>query len=307
MMVNNEMDGVFVPHVTPLTEDEEIDEDSLRNLVSSLSATEDIGGLIACTRVGEGPVLSFEEKKRVFEIASEEVDESVPLVGTVAPQSTKDAISKINEAATTGIDAVMIIPPLLFAWGEPSPEMRYNFFEQLDGRTDIPLVLFQVPIESYWYQPDTLARISQLDSVIAIKEASFNVKLFTDVVHTLKSSGGDISILSGNDRFLAQSFMLGIDGALVGVANIFPEEWVEMYELTRENRYNDALEKQEELLELKELLFRRPIVQATSRIKYGLKEQGIIDNATVRRPQPTITDQEKEELREELDKWQKGG
>ena len=80
-----------------------------------------------------------------------------------------------------------------------------------------------------------------------------------------------------------------------------------MYELTRENRYNDALEKQEELLELKELLFRRPIVQATSRIKYGLKEQGIIDNATVRRPQPTITDQEKEELREELDKWQKGG
>lgn len=295
-----EFSGVFVPHVTPLTEDESIDEQSLRTLVQNLSATDGLGGLASCTRVGEGPVLEYQEKLRVFEIVVEEAQTDLPIIGTVAPQSTSDAIQKIEGAAERGVEAVMVIPPLLFAWGEPSPEMRYQFFKQVTEATDVPLVLFQVPVESYWYDPDTLARISHLDSVVAIKEASFNVKLFTDVVHTLQNEGGEISILSGNDRFLAQSFMLGVDGALVGVANIFPEEWVEMYDLARENRYNDALEKQAELLELKELLFKRPIVAATSRIKYGLKEQSIIDDATVRRPQPVITDDEQDQLSTEL-------
>ncbi len=297
-----DFDGVFVPHVTPLHDDESIDEQSLRTLVRSISETDGIGGLASCTRVGEGPVLDFEEKCRVFEIVAEESRDGVPIVGTVAPQSTAEAVRKVNAAGDTGVDAVMVIPPLLFAWGEPSPEMRYRFFEKLDAETDVPIVLFQVPVQSYWYDADTLARISHLESVVAIKEASFNVQLFTDVVHTLHDDGGEISILSGNDRFLAQSFMLGIDGALVGVANLYPEEWVEMYDLAREHRYSEALAKQEDLLELKELLFRRPIVQATSRIKYGLQQQGTIEGATVRHPQPVIDEEEKDELRRELER-----
>lgn len=295
-------DGVFVPHVTPLTDDEEIDKQSLRDLVRELSDTEGLGGLASCTRVGEGPVLSFEEKSRVFEIVVEEAPDDLPIVGTVAPQSTAEAIERVEGAAAAGVDAVMIIPPLLFAWGEPSPEMRYAFYEQLDAATDVPVVLFQIPVESYWYDPDTLARISHLDNVVAIKEASFNVKLFSDVVHTLQHEGGEISILSGNDRFLAQSFMLGVDGALVGVANVFPEEWVEMYGLAREHRYNEALDKQADLLELKDLLFRRPIVTATSRIKWALAAQGTIEDATVRRPQPAISDEEIDRLGAELER-----
>jgi len=295
-------DGVFVPHVTPLTDDEEIDEESLRQLIRELAATDGLGGLASCTRVGEGPVLSYEEKLRVFEIVAEEAPDDVPRIGTVAPTSTADAVEKIEGASAAGADAVMVIPPLLFAWGEPSPEMRYRFFEQVDAETDVPIVLFQVPVESYWYEPDTLARISHLDTVVAIKEASFNVKLFSDVVHTLQQEGGDISILSGNDRFLAQSFMLGVQGALVGVANVFPEEWVEMYDLARQNRYNEALDKQADLLELKDLLFKRPIVTATSRIKWALAAQDVIDGATVRRPQPVISEEETAELRTELDR-----
>lgn len=295
-----DLNGVFVPHVTPLTSDGDVDEESLRRLINYFNDVDGLGGLASCTRVGEGPVLDFEEKQRVFEIVAEEAADDLPRIGTIAPQSTAEAIRRVNGAAEAGADAVMIVPPLLFAWGEPSPEMRYQFFKELNDATDVPMVIFQVPIESYWYDPDTLARISHLESVVGIKEASFNVKLFTDVVHTLKNDGGEISILSGNDRFLAQSFMLGVDGALVGVANIFPEEWVDMYGLAHENRYNEALSKQADLLELKELLFKRPIVAATSRIKYGLQHQNLIEDATVRRPQPVITESEQETLVAEL-------
>ncbi|QCS44986.1 dihydrodipicolinate synthase family protein [Natrinema versiforme] len=295
-----ELNGVFVPHVTPLTSEGDIDEQSLRRLIQYFNGVDGLGGLISCTRVGEGPVLTFEEKRRVFEIVTEEIDDDLPYVSTIAPRSTDEAVEKAIAAQEAGTDAVMVIPPLLFAWGNTSPEMRYRFFQELDERAGVPIVLFQVPIESYWYEPETLGRISQLESVIGIKEASFNVSLFTDVVHTLKNDGGEIDILSGNDRFLAQSFMLGIDGALVGVANVLPERWVEMYDLARQHRYAEALEIQEELLEVKELLFRQPIVTATSRIKYCLKLQGIIEDDYVRSPQPVVADDERADLRDQL-------
>lgn len=299
--IHDRLNGVFVPHVTPLTPEGEIDEPSLRSLIDYLGSTDDLGGLVSCTRVGEGPVLDYEEKLHVFDVVTDEKPEDLPFVGTVAPKSTAEAVEKVRGAGEAGVDAVMIIPPLLFAWGQASPDMRYEFFETLDEETDVPIVLFQVPVESYWYDPETLARISQLDNVVGIKEASFNVKLFTDVVHTLQNEGGDINILSGNDRFLAQSFMLGIEGALVGVANVLPERWVEMYDYARNEQYQEALSVQRELLEIKELLFKQPIVKATARIKYCLRQQGIIETDFVRGPQPGVTDSERTKLRGELD------
>lgn len=298
---HTDLGGVFVPHVTPQI-DGEVDETSLRALIDYLTETADLGGLASCTRVGEGPVLTYEEKLGVFEIVADQKPDDLPLVGTVAPQSTEEAVQKVQGATDAGADAVMVIPPLLFAWGQASPEMRYTFFETLDDRTDVPIVLFQVPVESYWYDADNLVRISHLENVVGIKEASFNVQLFTDVVHSLQNDGGDISILSGNDRFLAQSFMLGIEGALVGVANVMPDRWVEMYDLASEDRYKEALAVQDDLLEVKELLFSQPIVKATARIKFCLQQQGIIESAFVRGPQPGVDPDERDQLTAELER-----
>ncbi|MDX1748064.1 MAG: dihydrodipicolinate synthase family protein, partial [Halobacteriales archaeon] len=120
------MTGVFVPHVTPLDDDGAVDEASLERLVDYLCAA-DLGGLVSCARVGEGPVLSWEEKRRVVEVVAEETPADLPLVATVAPATTAEAVERINEAADAGADAAMIIPPLLFAWGQSSPEMRFRF------------------------------------------------------------------------------------------------------------------------------------------------------------------------------------
>jgi 4-hydroxy-tetrahydrodipicolinate synthase len=299
-MVGPELRGVFVPHVTPLDASGDIDVRSLESLIQRIGSVDGLGGLVSCARIGEGPVLSWDEQLRVYERVAEAKPGDVPHVATVGAGSTGEAIEKVRQVSAAGADAAMIIPPLLFAWGQSEPEMKYRFFEDLDAETDVPLVLFQVPVSSYWYDADTVARIASLDGVAAIKEASFNVQLFTAVVQTLKAEGRDISILSGNDRFLAQSFMLGIDGALVGVANLLTERWVEMYTHAANNRYSEALGLQEELLEIKDLTFKQPIVEATARIKYCLAEQGVIANDAVRRPQLGLSADAKAELRDAL-------
>lgn len=300
-MTENLMRGVFVPHVTPFDESGVLDEDSLESLVVSLVDIEGLGGVVSCARVGEGPVLTWSEQLRICELVSDWVPKDIPHVATVGGQSTAEVVEKVLDVTDAGADAAMLIPPLLFAWGDAEPEMRIQFFKDVAAATDLPLVLFQVPIASYWYDAETIARISEIDGVAAVKEASFNVELFTDVVYTVHNSGGDISMLSGNDRFLAQSMMLGIDGALVGVANLLPEKWVEMYALADANRFDEALALQEDLLEIKELTFQQPIVEAPARIKYCLQELGTIDSATVRRPQRGLSAEAKQELQGALE------
>lgn len=300
-MPSLDLEGVFVPHVTPLTADGELDEASLASLVDRLDGVEGLGGLVSCARVGEGPVLTWAEQCRVYERVAERTSDDRPHVVTVDAQSTREAIEKVGDAADAGADAAMLVPPLLFAWGDAEPEMRYRFFADVADATDLPLVLFQVPISSYWYDAETVARISRLDAVVGIKEASFDVELFSDVVRTVRAEGGDVSLLSGNDRFLAQSMMLGIDGALVGVANLYPSAWVEMYDLAAAHRYDEALSLQEDLLAVKERTFAEPIVEAPARIKHCLVERGVIETAWVRRPQLGLDEADAAELEAVLD------
>lgn len=294
-MATPDLRGLFVPHVTPFTESGDLDEDSLVSLIGHLSEA-DLGGLVSCARIGEGPVLDWEEKLRVFDIVADEKPADVPLVATIAPGYTDEAVEKLNAVDDVGVDAVMVFPPLLFAWGEVEADFRYQFFEDLDARTDVPIVLFQIPVESYWYDPETVRRISELDSVVALKEASFNIQLFSDIVRSVHRDGGDMNILTGNDRFVAESFLMGIEGALIGVSNVATAEWAELVNTAANRDFEAALSLQEDLHELKETIFAEPIAEAPYRLKTALMEQGIIETDVVRRPQLGVPDDERREI-----------
>lgn len=302
-MVEPDLRGLFVPHVTPFTESGDLDEDSLVDLIDHLSEA-DLGGLVSCARIGEGPVLDWEEKRRVFDIVADEKPDDLPLVATVAPQSTDEAIRKLDELADTDVDAAMIFPPLLFAWGEVEADFRYQFFEDLDAATDVPIVLFQIPVESYWYDPETVRRISELDSVVAFKEASFNIQLFSDIVRTVHRDGGDMNILTGNDRFVAESFLMGIEGALIGVSNVATQEWADLVNTSADRQFEAALSLQEELHDLKETIFAEPIAEAPYRLKTCLMEQGVIETDVVRRPQLGVPEDERGEILRVVEQFQ---
>lgn len=299
-MYELELSGLFLPHVTPFTDDGDLDRDGLVNLIERFNDVDDLGGLVSCARVGEGPVLSWDEQLEVVETVASTKSDDVPLVAGMAPQSTDEAVKKVDQVEAAGADAAMVFPPLLFAWGDVEPEFKVRFFEQVGARTSLPLVLFQVPIVSFWYEPETVAEISHVDAVVAMKEASFNVQLFPEIVRAVHDHGGDMNLLSGNDRFVAQSFMLDIDGALIGVSNVATERWVDLVQAGQAKRFDEAMDIQDELMELKETIFAEPITEAPARIKYCLKEMGVIESDYVRGPQIGIDEDEKRRLDDEI-------
>jgi 4-hydroxy-tetrahydrodipicolinate synthase len=289
--------GLFIPHVTPFHDDGSLDADSLTRLTKHFSGIGSVAGLVSCARIGESPVLSIEEKHRVYEVSGKAVHDSGKVhIAAIAPQSTDEAVSLMRDLENQPVDGVMIFPPLLFAWGKVDPNLKVRFFEDLARETKLPVVLFQIPVKSYYYEPETICRIARLENVVAFKEASFDINLFTETVQALKRDKAAMRVLTGNDRFVAESYRLGANGALIGVANVATEKWGAMDVAARAGKFAEAAAIQKELESVKELVFSEPIVEAVARIKIVLEHEGLIKTAKVRRPQLGISEAEQKRL-----------
>jgi 4-hydroxy-tetrahydrodipicolinate synthase len=289
--------GLFIPHVTPFDEAGAVDADSLKRLTSHFASLPGVAGLVSCARIGESPVLSLEEKRRVYRISGEAAQKGGKMhIAAIAPQSTDEAVALIHDLENLPVDGVMIFPPLLFAWGKVDPDLKVRFFENLEQETKLPVVLFQVPVKSYYYDPETVCRIARLENVVAFKEASFDVTLFRDTVQALERDKAEMSVLTGNDRFVAESYQMGADGALIGVANVATEKWGALDSAGRAGNFDQAAAIQKQLESVKELVFSEPIVEAVARIKVVLQHEGLIATAKVRRPQLGISETERREL-----------
>ena len=217
-------------------------------------------------------------------------------IAAIAPQSTDEAVALMDDLENLPVDGVMIFPPLLFAWGKVDPNLKVRFFEDLARETKLPVVLFQIPVKSYYYDPETIRRIARFENVVAFKEASFDIDLFTQTVNALKRDRAAMRVLTGNDRFVAESYQLGANGALIGVANVATEKWAAMDMAGRAGRFDEATAVQNELASVKELVFSEPIVEAVARIKIVLQHEGLIKTAKVRRPQLGISEAEQKQL-----------
>jgi 4-hydroxy-tetrahydrodipicolinate synthase len=289
--------GLFVPHVTPFDDSGAVDLGSLERLTAHLAGRRGVSGLVSCARIGEGPLLTNEEKRSVYRVAGNVARQAGRThIAAISPQSTQEAVALLREIEHLPVDAVMIFPPLLFAWGKVDGELKVRFFKDLAAASEMPLVLFQVPVASYWYDPETVCRIAESERVVAFKEASFSVDLFTDTVRRLSESGATMQVLTGNDRFVAESYRLGANGALIGVSNLATEKWGALDEAGRAGEHSEAMALQEELAELKELVFSEPIVEAVSRIKTILRHEGLIKSAVVRKPQLGVSREEQSKL-----------
>ena len=289
--------GLFIPYVTPFDQSGTLDIESLERLTGHFASLNGVAGLVSCARIGEGPVLTVQEKRRVYESAGKIAHKAGRIhIATITPQSTDEAINLVRDLETLPVDAAMIFPPLLFAWGKVEGELKFRFFEDLTRSTTLPLVLFQIPVKSYWYDVETICRIAKLERVVAFKEASFDIKLFTDTIQQLERENANMEVLTGNDRFVAESYKLGASGALIGVSNVATEKWAAMDAAGRSGDFDKAAAIQKELESLKELIFSEPIVEAVARIKIILEHEGVIDTAAVRRPQIGVSESEKKRL-----------
>lgn len=292
--------GLIPATVLPMTPEAEIDEDGLRRYIRWI-ARQGVVGVAINVDTGETAHLTHAEKLRVLGIVKEELPPRVCMVAGVAGPFTAAAIKQAQDYRGAGADALLVFPIPAYLSSPLDPEIPVRYHRAI-ADVGVPLILFQLQpaLGGVNYDLDVLRRLLAIDGVVALKEASFDARRYIETVALVRETGGRVAMLSGNDNFIYESFLLGADGALIGFGAIMTGEQVELIRLARGHRYDEAARLAMRVQRLADVVFAPPVANYRARLKEGLVMLGVLDRPTVREPLLPIPDADRRLLAETL-------
>jgi len=295
--------GLIPATLLPLTPEHKIDESALRAYIRWLLAFDGLKALAVNMDTGEGPHLSRDERGRVLAIYHEEVRGRLPVLAGISARYTAEAIELARDAERSGADGLVIFPIPAFA-GDPLPaEVPYAYHRAIAEAVPLPMVLFQLQqaLAGVLFSRETLLRLIEIPNVVAIKEASFDAVKFVETRRVLDEAPRQIQLLTGNDSFILESFVLGAEGALIGFGTIAIAEQIEMMRSVAEGRLDVAQAINERVVRpLADALFAPPVRNYRARLKEALRQLGVIPAAHMRPPLLDLDDAERERVRAAL-------
>jgi 4-hydroxy-tetrahydrodipicolinate synthase len=207
--------GSMTALVTPLR-DGGFDERAYRELIEfQIGAGTD--GLVPCGTTGESATLSHEEHDRVVEVCIAAAAGRVPVIAGAGSNSTREALRLTRHAKEAGADAALLITPY---YNKPTQEGLYRHFTHVAERVDIPIVLYNVPGRTgVNLLPETVARLAEIPNIVAIKEATADLRQASRIVELC---GESITVISGDDFTVLPLLAIGGKGVISVVSNVAP-------------------------------------------------------------------------------------
>lgn len=283
-----ELKGIFVPHVTPFAHDGDLDEEALRTCVR-FWVNEGVSGLVPCGSNGEAPYLTREERRKVVEIALDEVDGKVPIIAGTGSMSTRETILFTRDAKDIGAEAALIVTPFYF---KLSNREMYEHFKAVLEAVDLPIVLYSVPkFTGVSLEPSVISQlVNEYENVVGVKDSGGNIGTITE---TIRLVGDKISVLAGTADVTLSTLTLGGNGGVVAVANVFPKMCCDLYEAFRSGAYEEASRLQRRISYLNEVLVKR--YNQLSAIKEAMKSLGL-PSGYPRRPSLLLGDAQRKDI-----------
>ncbi len=243
-----------------------VNEAAFRELVD-WQIEEGSNALVPCGTTGEAATLTTDEHRRLIEITVEVARGRVPVIAGCGSNNTAHAIELTNSAKAAGADAVLHVPPY---YNRPNQDGIYAHLAAV-ADLGIPVVLYNVPARTITdIAVETMARLSRLPNVVAVKDATGNLGRVSD---QRRACGAEFIQLSGNDETALAFNAMGGVGCISVSANVAPRLCSEFQEAIREGRWDEALTLQDRLYPLHTALFTDaspgPVKYAVSRVRPG--------------------------------------
>ena len=283
--------GAIVAVVTPFNRGQ-VDETGLRDLVEFQIAN-GTNGIVLCGTTGESPTLTHDEHERALEIVIEQTARRIPVIAGTGSNSTSVAISLTSHAKKAGADAVLMINPY---HNRPTQEGIYSHFEKVAKSVVIPIILYNIPGRTGSnIEPATIERLSRIDNIVGVKEASGSMKQITDIIAVCSD---DFAVLSGEDYLTFPLMCVGGRGVISVASNVAPKEMADLCNLFFEGRIEESRKLYYKILPLLHILF---IETNPVPVKAALATMKKIESEEVRLPLVTMTETNKVRLRQVLD------
>lgn len=225
--------GSIVAIVTPF-KDGKVDENALGNLIEWHIA-EGTDAIVPCGTTGESATLEYDEHYRVIEHTVKVVNGRVPVIAGTGANSTDETIRMTAKAKELGADGALLVSPY---YNKPTQEGVFLHYEKVAKTVDIPIILYNVPGRTAMnVLPETVARLCEIENVVAIKEASGNMAQVSDLV---RLCGDNITVLSGDDFTTFTLLALGGKGGISVVANIAPKDVSDMIKMWNKGNIEES-------------------------------------------------------------------
>lgn len=238
--------GSMVALVTPFRNGK-IDEPALKRLIEfHIQSGTDV--IIPVGTTGESATLSHEEHRRMMSLVIERVDGRIPVVCGAGSNNTSEALGLIQHAQKVKADGVLVVTPY---YNRPTQEGLYRHYSYLASRTDIPLILYNVPGRTaVSLAPSTVARLAKIPNIVAIKEASGNLDQVDQILQLC-----EITIISGEDSLTFPMMAIGAKGTISVTANVAPALMKEMVHAALRGDFEEGLRIHQKLYPLSKALF----------------------------------------------------
>jgi len=282
------LEGTFVALVTPF-KNGKINEEKIRELVR-LQIENGTDGIVPCGTTGESPALSEEEKNRVIEIVIEEAKGKALVIAGTGTNNTEKSVKATQQAKEMGADAALVITPY---YNKPTQAGLIRHFEAV-AEVNLPIMIYNVPGRtSVNILPSTIEKLSKLDQIVAVKEASGDLNQVSEILTTCKDN---IKVFSGDDSLFAPILAIGGVGVVSVVANLVPQYLKSLYEAFKSNEIVRMQQLHHQLFELCQAMFYET---NPAPVKTAMNLMGM-DVGELRPPLAPMAETNKEKLIESL-------
>ncbi|MCW3783152.1 dihydrodipicolinate synthase family protein [Defluviimonas salinarum] len=193
-------------------------------------------GLITCGTLGEGNMLSPDERLEVLKIAKS-VAGTKPALLTISEAGTREACALAARAAKAGADGLMIVPSPIYHTNRAETIANLNAIANAGG---LPVMIYSNRV-GYRVDvtPEMMVELAENPLMVAIKESSDDIRRCTEIFNTV---GGRFKVLTGVDNLGLEALLMGCDGWVSGVSIAFPKENQAIYDLAKAGRIVEARE-----------------------------------------------------------------
>lgn len=289
--------GVVVPIVTPLTEEDAVDTDSLKRLVDHCIDS-GLQAIYPCGTTGEMMYLSVEERKLTAETVVRHAAGRVPVFVHVGAWNLKDTIELAEHAVKIGADGIAVVTPSFFSVKDQG---LVDYFTAVARRVpaDFPVYLYAIPQCAV---NDISPRVAEecgrlCPNIVGIK---YSYPDMTRIQQMLRIQDGGFSVLVGPDHLFAAVTAMGGDGVVSGNAQIIPGYYEKVWGLLQEKNYDEAAKWQHRTNVLNEKLCE---INNIAAYKVMLKRDGIIATSRMRRPMENLTAEQERDLTETMERF----
>lgn len=286
-----QLKGIMPPIATPFINDE-VAYDKLAVNFSKWNKT-GLNGYVVMGSNGESVFLIRDEKLKLIEEVKKNIPDEKLLIAGTGSDSIRETISLSNDAADRGADFALILTPSFYK-SEMKPAAYIKYFFAVADKTKIPVIIYNVPkFTGVDIEAETVAKLSEHKNIVGIKNSSENIRQTTEMIDQTPE---EFATIIGTASVLYSGLSAGAVGGILALANIAPNECVQIQKLVEDGKHTGALELQKRMLPVNKAITAK---YGVAGLKAAMDMLGYFGGEP-RAPLSKLNDADKEQLKQIL-------